>query len=159
MYDPGTFGGTTNLEVDADGNRIREYVSLAGTDTNCAGGATPWNTWLTCEETEDVPGPENTLQKRHGYVFEVDPYIQLANRNLEADHGSGPVRPRGSGGGPPRGSALPHRRRRRAARTDLPVDPPRSALLLGRGLAAPARSEGWSAGSAAGIHTRWSVRP
>ena len=81
VYDPGTFGGTTNLEVDADGNRIREYVSLAGTDTNCAGGATPWNTWLTCEETEDVPGPENTLQKRHGYVFEVDPYIQLANRN------------------------------------------------------------------------------
>lgn len=81
VYDPGTNGGTTTIEVDADGHRIREYVSLAGTDTNCAGGATPWNSWLTCEETEDVPTSDNTLQKRHGYVFEVDAYLPLANRD------------------------------------------------------------------------------
>lgn len=84
VYDPGAYGGTTNIEVDAEGKRVREYVSLAGTDNNCAGGATPWNTWLSCEETEDVPDasdPENTLTKRHGYVFEVDPYVQVANRN------------------------------------------------------------------------------
>ena len=40
-YDPGARGGTTNIEVDADGNRLREYVSLAGTHNNCAGGDHP----------------------------------------------------------------------------------------------------------------------
>jgi uncharacterized protein len=75
VYDETAGGGTTTIEVDHDGNRIREYVSLAGTHTNCAGGRTPWDTWLTCEETEAITG------KRHGYVFEVDPYDQDANRN------------------------------------------------------------------------------
>ena len=81
-YDPGVFGGTTNLVVDKQGDRINEYVSLAGTDNNCAGGKTPWNTWLTCEETEDVPGTSKPgITKRHGYVFEVDPHDQRANWN------------------------------------------------------------------------------
>ncbi len=40
------------LEVDADtGELIADWVSLNGTDTNCAGIPTPWGTWLTCEET------------------------------------------------------------------------------------------------------------
>jgi secreted PhoX family phosphatase len=73
VYDGRAGGGTTTLEVDADGHRVREYVSLAGTLQNCAGGRTPWETWLTCEETEA------TLGKPHGYVFEVDPYDQAAN--------------------------------------------------------------------------------
>lgn len=77
-YDPLAGGGTTNIEVDKDGNRIREYVSLAGTHNNCAGGRTPWDTWLTCEETEGSPAGSTV---RHGYVFEVDPYDQDANRN------------------------------------------------------------------------------
>jgi secreted PhoX family phosphatase len=77
-YDPLAGGGTTNIEVDKDGNRIREYVSLAGTHNNCAGGRTPWNTWLTCEETEGSPAGSSV---RHGYVFEVDPYDQGANRD------------------------------------------------------------------------------
>ena len=54
VYDPAAGGGTTTIEVDKDGNRVREYVSLAGTHNNCAGGQTPWDTWLTCEETESA---------------------------------------------------------------------------------------------------------
>jgi secreted PhoX family phosphatase len=83
-YDPGAGGGTTNIEVDRRGNRVREYVSLAGTHNNCAGGVTPWGTWLTCEETEAIEGatgPYGVLTKRHGYVFEVDPADQNANRD------------------------------------------------------------------------------
>lgn len=77
VYDPKGGGGTTTIEVDKDGNRVREYVSLAGTHNNCAGGRTPWDTWLTCEETEGSPAGSTM---RHGYVFEVDPYDRDANR-------------------------------------------------------------------------------
>ena len=75
VYDEAAGGGTTTIEVDRHGRRVREYVSLAGTHNNCAGGRTPWDTWLTCEESEAILG------KPHGYVFEVDPYDQRANRD------------------------------------------------------------------------------
>ena len=51
-YDPGAIGGTSTVTVDEIGNLRGTYTSLAGTDNNCAGGVTPWGTWLTCEETE-----------------------------------------------------------------------------------------------------------
>ncbi|TQS42516.1 alkaline phosphatase PhoX [Cryptosporangium phraense] len=79
VYDPGAGGGTTNIDVDHHGKRIREYVSLAGTHNNCAGGKTPWGTWLTCEETEQKAVAPYT--KDHGYVFEVDPFDRNANKN------------------------------------------------------------------------------
>jgi len=70
-YDPKALGGTTTLTLDRNFDPVDQYVSLAGTFTNCAGGLTPWDTWLTCEETEQVAGPTN--DKNHGFVFEVDP--------------------------------------------------------------------------------------
>jgi uncharacterized protein len=77
VYDPAAGGGTTTIEVDREGKRVRQYVSLAGTHNNCAGGRSPWDTWLTCEEAESLTGQT----KPHGYVFEVDPYDQDANRD------------------------------------------------------------------------------
>ena len=79
-YDPAAMGGTTTTELDADGNVVAEYVSLAGTSTNCAGGITPWGTWLTCEETEDITG-DGGMTKDHGFVFEVDPVDVANNEN------------------------------------------------------------------------------
>jgi secreted PhoX family phosphatase len=45
-------GGTTNLAFDLrEGRWKRGWASLAGTSRNCAGGVTPWGSWITCEET------------------------------------------------------------------------------------------------------------
>ncbi len=75
-YDPGAAGGTTTVVLDGD-KLISQVASLAGTVRNCAGGNTPWGTWLSCEETELTPATNARLTKNHGYVFEVDPYGRL----------------------------------------------------------------------------------
>ncbi|MFE4247983.1 alkaline phosphatase PhoX [Streptomyces sp. NPDC056910] len=71
-YDPMGKGGCTTLTLDHRGNVLSERVAIAGTAVNCAGGHTPWGTWLTCEETEDKAGT-NGYTKDHGFIFEVDP--------------------------------------------------------------------------------------
>ena len=79
-YDPAGNGGTTTLWVDRDRNLVRSFASLSGTFRNCAGGATPWGSWLSCEECTYMPGGGDPVhhdrrpdvQRRHGYVFEVD---------------------------------------------------------------------------------------
>ncbi|MEV4971882.1 alkaline phosphatase PhoX [Streptomyces scopuliridis] len=70
-YDPMGKGGCTALELDGHDNVLGERVAIAGTAVNCAGGPTPWGTWLTCEETEDRAGT-NGYTKDHGFIFEVD---------------------------------------------------------------------------------------
>ncbi|MFI1967096.1 alkaline phosphatase PhoX [Streptomyces pathocidini] len=80
VYDPAAPGGCTVVEVRGRGDDVAEWVGIAGTAVNCAGGSTPWGTWLTCEETEDKAG-SNGMTKDHGYVFEVDPYDRRANRD------------------------------------------------------------------------------
>ena len=74
-YDREAAGGTTGLIVTPDLDVEYAYATGAGTVRNCADGPTPWGTWLTCEETEHVPGlPNVPATRRHGYVFEVQPW-------------------------------------------------------------------------------------
>lgn len=71
-YDGEAGGGVTTVTVNtATGLVMSARTSLAGTLRNCAGGATPWNSWLTCEETTLGPEDNPLLQRAHGYVFDV----------------------------------------------------------------------------------------
>lgn len=82
LYDAGkgkrpALGGTTTLVYDTKKQKLeRHFLSLAGTVRNCAGGITPWNSWITCEEDTSSPNadgqnPTDPTEKEHGYNFEV----------------------------------------------------------------------------------------
>lgn len=72
-YGSGTapcLGGTTTLVYNHKTQTVeKEWLSLAGTVRNCAGGVTPWGSWISCEESVLTAGKE--LEKNHGYAFEV----------------------------------------------------------------------------------------
>ena len=57
----GNKGGAGALRLNSQGEVIDAYSVLGGTTNNCAGGPTPWGTWLSCEETDQ------------GRVWECDP--------------------------------------------------------------------------------------
>ena len=49
-------GGTTTMVYDTKQHKVvRQFLSLAGTLKNCAGGLTPWGSWITCEKPQTAP--------------------------------------------------------------------------------------------------------
>ncbi len=81
LYDSGRgtipgLGGTTTVVYDTrQKKRLNHFLSLAGTYRNCAGGTTPWGSWISCEEAVEKPGDDeknpSDIEKPHGYNFEV----------------------------------------------------------------------------------------
>ncbi|MEL6333114.1 MAG: alkaline phosphatase PhoX [Cyanobacteria bacterium J06626_26] len=64
-------GGTSTILITANGQVLRDYVSLSGTIRNCAGGPTPWGSWISCEENTSVPADHPAITQKHGFNFEV----------------------------------------------------------------------------------------
>ncbi|MEO1498502.1 MAG: alkaline phosphatase PhoX [Planctomycetota bacterium] len=68
-------GGVSTVVYDTQRQQVvRQFLRLAGTIRNCAGGPTPWGSWITCEETIERVGDTSggfTCQRDHGYCFEA----------------------------------------------------------------------------------------
>lgn len=59
-------GGVGAVRFDSSGAIVDAYAILEDTNVNCAGGPTPWHTWLSCEEVAN------------GRVYECDPWGEHA---------------------------------------------------------------------------------
>jgi uncharacterized protein len=73
--DPNTRGGNTKLVVSRNRRVTESFAVIGGTHTNCAGGLTPWDSWITCEEIFNYGSVEANTSPTgmpHGYSFEVD---------------------------------------------------------------------------------------
>ena len=96
---PDSFGGASAIRFRPDGSIADAYRILGGTQVNCAGGATPWGTWLSCEEHSegqvwecDPRGKEEAVARPAMGVFEheavaVDPHGRRVY--LTEDNGAG----------------------------------------------------------------------
>jgi hypothetical protein len=70
--DPTYNAGNTKVVLDMVGSKGRfevldTFAVLGGTDTNCAGGTTPWSSWITGEEVVN----RSAVGVKHGYVFDI----------------------------------------------------------------------------------------
>lgn len=63
-------GGVTTIVYDTKSQKLeKQFLTLACTEYNCAGGPTPWNSWISCEET--VSTKDAVHEQDHGFPFEV----------------------------------------------------------------------------------------